>query len=323
MDNNSNIDFNSKSEFFRGGYFVVTLSMFETSEKVFVPGHRFLPFLNPAVKPWTIEILSARGRMLSKKVVSTGLENLKPFYNLYGEERFLFLLIDDRNENAKTIIDNTGNRYSLNATAYDIGPLLEEEEPEEWQKNTPLSLLFRINDWEKGIYTASVKRGISPGIEAGEWVDLLEEGFKTALEKSRKMKIVPEVMSDAFFYGGKVLLENPVVSLEDFFELSETDNVADLLAEQKEDPVLEEKKRFIREKTVNLIKKLALWLEAGDEDRKFDQKAAAVLENQVLMTKKTLIAVLEELNNPFVGDDLLNKMSDVITDSENLVSRIT
>ncbi len=321
MDNNVNIDFHNKADFFKGGYFLVNLSVFEIEKKIFIPGHRFLPFLNPAVRPWNIKIITQNGKNLKPIRAEAPLETLKPLYSLYGEENFLFLLIDDKQENSETILENGDySSYNLYFTAYDLAPLFEDEDIKQTLFN--LAIMFRIDDWEKGIYTAYIKIIDTNHINAGEWVNRLEKGFETVFNNNKKLLMVPEVMSDAFMYGGKILLENPVISLEDFFEISEISSIADTIIEHKEDPVLTEKKSYIREKTLALIKMFTSWLENNTEEKKLNPDTVKILEKQILMTKRTLIAVLEEINNPFLSEDMINTIMQIITESETLVSKI-
>lgn len=320
MDLQNNTGFNSKSDFFRGGKFIVNLSQFEAENRLFIPGHRLLPFLNPSVRPWRIEITASGNGPLRRIRSSAGSETLKPLYSLYGEENFLFLLIDDVQENSSIIIDSAESSYKLYFTAYDLSPLYNGKKPESLAGNIALKL--RIDDWEKGFYTAELLQTERNNTEPGEWIERLEKGFRTVLEKEKKLQMVPEVMSDAFVYGGKILLEDPQLSLEDFFEISDINDIADIIAEQKEDPVIAEKKRYLRDKAIKLIKTFTAWLENSSPDSHINPDAVVVLEKQVLMTKRTLIAVLEELNNPFLSEDAIKTMMQVVTESSQLVSKI-
>jgi len=315
------INFNNKSEFFKGGYFLINLSAFEIEKKILVPGHRFLPFLNPMVMPWNIKIKTKDGSILRRVTEESHLGVLKPLYSLFGEENILFLLIDDKEDNTEVIIKHEDHSsHNLYFTAYDLSPLFENKETKQTVLN--IALILKIDDWKKGLYTASIKIVDKNNADAGEWISRLEKGFKTVLAGKKKLLMVPEVMSDAFMYGGKVLLENPVISLEDFFEMSDINSIADTVIEQKEDPVLVEKKNYIREKTISLIKVFTSWLENNDEDKKINPEAVRILERQILLTKKTLIAVLEEIHNPLLTEEMINTIMQIITESENLVSRI-
>ena len=320
MENQADTSFSSKADYFRGGLFTVTLSGFEKANRVFIPGHRFLPFLNPAVRPWKVQLTAqATGRNLLRRIISEKPDAYKSLYSLFGEENFLFMLIDDRSENSVKILNSVDNIYKLNITAYDISSILPAETP------LKTKLLFRIEDWEKGHYTVFSRisaEGGEKNIEAGEWIERLEAGFKTVFDKNRKLQMIPEVIGEAFIYGGRVLLENPVLSLEEFFEISEINNIADLISEQKEDPAIEEKKRYVREKTLTLIKIFTSWLENPKSDSSGRIDSKKILEKQVLTTKRTLIAVLDELNNPFISDDMIKTMLKVIDESEQLISRI-
>ena len=321
MSNSMSINFNNKSEFFKGGYFLINLSAFEIEKKILVPGHRFLPFLNPMVMPWNIKIKTKDGSILRRVTEESHLGVLKPLYSLFGEENILFLLIDDKEDNTEVIIKHEDHSsHNLYFTAYDLSPLLENEDTKQTLNN--LALILKIDDWKKGIYTAHIKIIDKNNADAGEWISNLEKGFKTALSGKKKLLMVPEVMSDAFMYGGKALLENPVISLEDFFEMSDINSIADTVIEQKEDPVLVEKKNYIREKTISLIKVFTSWLENNDEDKKINPEAVRILERQILLTKKTLIAVLEEIHNPLLTEEMINTIMQIITESDNLISRI-
>ena len=321
MSNNVNTEFNHKADFFKDGYFIINLSAFEVAKKILIPGHRFLPFLNPIIMPWNIKIKAQTGKMLKRITEESHLGTLKPLYSLFGEENILFLLIDDKEDNSEIILEHEDySSHNLCFTAYNLSPLFNEEDTKHTASN--LALILKIDDWKKGIYTASLKIVDRSNTDAGEWISRLENGFKTVLSTNKKLLMVPEVMSDAFMYGGKVLLENPVISLEDFFEISEIRNIADTILEQKGDPVLTEKKNYIREKTLSLIKIFTSWLENNDEDKKTNWETVRILERHILVTKKTLIAVLEEIHNPLLSEEMIDTMMEIITESEKLVSRI-
>ncbi|MCL2792733.1 MAG: hypothetical protein FWD87_06550 [Spirochaetaceae bacterium] len=322
MDNIVNTSFNQKADFFNGGYFLINLSAFEAEKKILIPGHRFLPFLNPMVMPWEIKIKTQSNKDLKIITEETHLRTLKPLYSLFGEENILFLLIDDKEENSEIILENEDHSsHNLFFTAYDFSPLFGTEDI---TKNTLANsaLILRIDDWDEGIYTASIKKIDKNPTNAGEWINTLEKGFKKVLSDKKKLLQVSEVMSDAFIHGGKVLLEDPVISLEDFFDVSEISDIADIILEHKEDPALIEKKNYIREKTLSLIKTITSWLENNDEDKKISPETVKILEKQILVTKKTLIAVLEEIHNPLLTEEMLNTIMEIIAESENLVSRI-
>ena len=317
----ANTDFNHKADFFKGGYFLINLSAFEAERKILVPGHRFLPFLNPLVMPWDIKIMTQNGAALKQITSETHLGTLKPLYSLFGDENILFLLIDDKEKNSEIILSHEDySSHNLYFTAYDLSPLFENDKIKHTLFN--YALILKIDDWKKGIYTVQMAEVDKNNENISEWITRLENGFKTVFTNKKKLLMVPEVMSDAFMYGGKVLLENPLISLEDFFEISEISSIADTLLEHKEDPILTEKKSFIREKTLSLIKVFTTWLENNDEDKKINPETVRILEKQIIMTKKTLIAVLEEIYNPLLTEEMINTILHIITESENLISKI-
>ena len=322
MDNSLNTSSNKKADFFKGGYFLITLSAFEAEKKILIPGHRFLPFLNPMVMHWKIKIKAQNNKALKKITEKAKFRTLKPLYSLFGEENILFLLIDDKENNSEIIlIDEDYSLHDLYFTAYDLSSLLPAEDTGK-KTFSNLVLTLRIDDWDKGIYTASVKAIDKDPANTNEWVSALEHGFKKVFSSKKNIWMVSEVMSNAFMHGGKKLLENPAISLENFFEISEISDIADIILEQKEDPVLTEQKRFIREKTLSLIKIITSWLENSVKDKKANPEATKILEKQILVTKKTLIAVLEEINNPLLTEKTINTIMQIITESEFMISKI-
>ena len=322
MNNSVNTNFDNKADFFKGGHFLINLSVFETEKKILIPGHRFLPFLNPLIMPWEIKIKAKNSKALKKITEKTHLRTLKPLYSLFGEENILFLLIDDKEDNSEIILaDEDYSLHDFYFTAYDLSPLFVTEDTAK-KTFSNLVLSFSIDDWNKGIYTVSVKATDKDPVNASEWVSALEHGFKKVISNKKNLLMLPEVMSDAFILGGKELLENPAISLEDFFEMSEINDIADIILEQKEDPVLTEKKSFIREKTLSLIKIITSWLENNAKNRKQNPEATKILEKQILVTKKTLIAVLEEINNPLLTEKTINTIMQIITESEFMISKI-
>jgi hypothetical protein len=318
-------DNRKKADFFKNGRFRIILTPFELSNRILVPGHRFIPFLRPDRRPWNVVITTADNIKLGKKIIKANPEKIKSFFSLFGEENFLFMLIDDRPENSNLILNNSDSPGELEMTVFDLSPIIRDYEE---KADVRQALMLEISDWEKGVYKINkAEKTDSDNADyaqyVGEWTERLEKGFKTVFAKTRAGKTVPDIMSDAFITAGPDSIKNPPLSLEEFFDISDIHDIADLIAQGKENPEIFEKKKFIKSRTLKVIKILTSWLETStEEDDAGLLENMRILEKQVLITKKSLIAVLEELNNPFITDETINTMLEVITETEHFISSL-
>lgn len=289
------------ADFFNNGFFLIKLSAFEKKNKILIPGYRFIPFLNPALNPKQITIKNEDGSLLPKKVYSAYPEVLKPFYSFFGDENFLFQLIDDQPKNKEIIINSSNHPYKLKFTAFSLA-------------NIPISksetIVLKIENIEKGIY--SIEQNI-PINTNEKWLSILEKNIKKRIKKNKNS--IYQILSDAFLTTGKWIMETPMVSPEDFFEIQELKSITNFLEEK--DMRMGGKKLYLNEKIINLIKLF--------ENDTADEIADIFTENRLAETENTkvfLINLLEKLKNSSLQEIELDKILEILSQIEMLIPQL-
>lgn len=287
------------ADFFNNGFFLIKLSAFEKKNKILISGHRFIPFLNPALNPKQIAIKNEDGSLLPKKVYSAYPEVLKPLYSFFGDENFLFLLIDDQTENKEIIINST-KLYKLKFTAFSLAniPISESE-----------TIVLKIENMEKGIYSIEQNTPINTN---EKWLPDLKKNFKERMKKNKST--IYQILSDAFLATGKWIMETPMVNPEEFFKMQELKSITNFLEEK--DMRIGGKKLYLNEKIINLIKLF--------ENDIIDEFADIFAENRLTETENTkvfLTNLLEKLENPSLQESELDKILEILSQIEMLIPK--
>ena len=311
-----NILMQEKNDFFKEGKFKITLSFDEIENRMLIPGHRFIPFLNPGKNPNSIIIYNKHGELLKSSIISVNPEKIKQYYSLYGLENFLFLLIRDNEENRKIIMSDSNTPKNFLITVYSLETLFNC--PKGKQNST--SLQIRIRDWNQGIYEAELaeeaeeeeKNNISV------WVDTFEKGLLKAEENKFPADSIEEYLSTAFYLGGNYLLKNPSVTLEEFQGLSDKDFISMFHSKTATSRILDKSKHYLNQKIDSLIITLVTIenrIISGEIKENSEKK---ITLDKISNTISTLRSFSSELDSPDINEEKLNIIIQIINDSEKL-----
>jgi hypothetical protein len=307
----------AKSRFFNDGIFRIDLSEFETENKILIPGHRFIPFLNPEINPNKIIIRDNQVNIISKKVISVFPERIKKYYTLYGADDFLFLLIKDVKENNEIILNKTTLQKKYLITVFDLESFFTADR--ENLKGKKLSLELKINDWKKGIYQAELKEKTEDRERVSAWVKNLEKGLFKAEGYKKENYSIEDFLSTAFYFGGDYLIKNPVVTLDEFPDLSNGNFIASFHSDAVISRILGKRKKPLNNKIDSIIKKLTkLGKNISSGKIKADPENK-ITEEKILNTITSLKAISSELDNPEINEEQLNIIIKIIEDSEKLI----
>jgi hypothetical protein len=203
--------------FFEEGSFVVSLTDREVADRVLVPGHRFIPFVDPALDPSLVTIETESGALHASTTYRLPFDDAVTFHSLYGVEnlREVFTRMDRRNDSLFDAADPRKQKAIL--AAYEI--------PEDLGPLEPESLLrFTVVDWRKGtVRLAGLERegGHVHPIRAQDWIERLDRGFHQCFNYLGLTAPISEQLAYGFFFAGALVLKNPPLSFASYLDRSD------------------------------------------------------------------------------------------------------
>ena len=305
-----------KIKFFKDGIFRINPSYYEIENQILIPGHRFLPFLNPEINPNKITIYDRKGEKLPPKVFSVNPERIKQYYSLFGLDNFLFILIADIKENSDIIMKEEDSRKRFLITAYSLESLFQYKKDN--TENFKPVLELKIKDWEKGIYTAVLKEKPEDKDNVSVWVENLEKGLLKAEGYKNTSNSIEEYMSTAFFLGGEYLIKNPAVTLDEFQELSERDFISSFHSKSVTSRILEKSKQGLNSKISAIITSLGRIEKDIINGKIKEVPEKRITLDKIINTISTLRSFSSELDSPDINEEKLNIIIKIIEDSEKL-----
>lgn len=185
----------------------------ELADGVFIPGHRFMPFIDP-------ELLSANlkffynGKQLPHKVVEYDNVTAESFFSLMGEEFSpQFILSDPANEGMSIIDNESVLPPTVQLTAVDISKIINDSDFKYGDR-----ILCCVSDWDDG------KIELRPLVRTAS-----ENGIQMQAEDMKRLQwnsILEDAMLDSFDRAG------PCSSIEEQLALVFLENVPELCVEE-------------------------------------------------------------------------------------------
>lgn len=213
-----------RAHFFKKAEFLVSPTEFEIKSGILFPGHRFSPFKAEFVFPSQIKITEKKSRKaLGRRDFECSVEEAAFAHYFMG--------IDDMN--AFFIADNQKNYERLRNSAYNLSTKIELSvfELSDFYRENDFregdALVFTVSDWFGGKYTlADLKAAERKSKDSIRWMKSLETALEMVFDQFADYIEIHEQFARAFFIGDKFLLEEPVLSLDEFCRKSENVNIA-------------------------------------------------------------------------------------------------
>jgi hypothetical protein len=202
----------SRCGLFSNARFVITPSRTELLNGILIPGHRCVPFANPAIPPQDYKFLW-KGKTIGMSAAEGSPEEFYPFFSIYGEEYAPQYVAQENSEND---------------IAYSADPF---EEPDEVSlKALDMRHIYReaafvpgdrflvtIVNWKSCTFNLErVAANDWSGEELDKWMDTAEKAFFLSFKNLGPGVTTDEQIAWAYFYGGKRMMDVPAYSLEDF-----------------------------------------------------------------------------------------------------------
>jgi hypothetical protein len=202
----------SRRALFEKGRFVIQPTKSELQNGVLIPGHRCVPFANPALSPSKYEFYF-NDKPCPASSSEGDPEDFYPYYIIFGEEYAPHYIAGDNkeNENAFTL-DPVEEPDEVSIRTFDLRALFRE-----LQFTPGDCFVASIRDWKKGHFNLEfVKKGTWGENALLEWQKAAEKGFAESFEKIGAGYSCEEQIAWAYFYGGEKMRSVPSYSLEDF-----------------------------------------------------------------------------------------------------------
>ncbi|MDD3154436.1 MAG: hypothetical protein PHS41_06175 [Victivallaceae bacterium] len=199
-----------KKSFFKGKKFLVTPTEEEIDEGLLVPGHRFAAFTSPEVFPSEVELKEDGTAIFPLKTIDVPLEKYLRCHLLLGAEQLSDYLIAEDAEN-KARLDQKGAAAQVKLRVFDLKKFYRKH-----NFSSGDALVCTIADWGKGIIACSYQKAAErPADET--YYHALSQGLDTQIAVFDDMHEIPEQLGWAHFFADAEVLENPALSLDEFF----------------------------------------------------------------------------------------------------------
>ncbi|MDR3333991.1 MAG: plasmid pRiA4b ORF-3 family protein [Treponema sp.] len=192
--------------------FVISPTRLELLNGILIPGHRCIPFANPALLPQEYTFYW-KGAPLPFTTSEGSPEEFYPYYSVFGEEYAPQYVARDNPENE---------------AAYNCDPY--EDPPEVSIQTLDMRNLYRETafvpgdrfvvrtlNWKIGMFELErVGRDAWPEADLDAWAKAAENGFAESFAVLGPGSSTEEQIAYAYWYGGKRMQDIPAFALEDF-----------------------------------------------------------------------------------------------------------
>ena len=209
----------SRRGFFEKIPFVISPTKLELLNGILIPGHRCLPFANPAKMPHEYEFFW-EGNQVPWTTTEGPPDEFYLYYNIFGREYSPQIVARDNPENEIAFMNSDPYEDPLEVSIHtlDMRNIFREAAfvPGD-------HFVVRTRDWKAGAFDLEkVGRGEWPKSALDKWAKAAEGGFEGSFSKVGPGASTEEQIAFAYWYGGNRMRELPAYSLEEFlYEVTE------------------------------------------------------------------------------------------------------
>ena len=198
---------------FRNRKFLITPETWEIAEGVLIPGHRFVPYLDPEVFPSEVVLRTGRRRIRTRED-KFALARIVGCFALLGSEQMLDVLMAESPGNGFLRSGVRGDS-EVGLTVFDLAEFYRGHEFEEGD-----ALECEVVDYFAGEVKFSFVSGSDrSAAEKKKFIAAFDASCEAALRDAEDYLDIPEVLARSFFLGGDAL-KTPGASLDEFIRES-------------------------------------------------------------------------------------------------------
>ena len=197
--------------FFAGAKFLITPDSWENCEKMLIPGHRFIPFIDRELFPSDTELFF-EGKAVPKKVITAPLGRLFHYHTLLGSETVFDHFVAESPANAH-LMHSVNATSQVTLTVFDLSGITDDFSSGD-------ALLAEVLDYHEGKIAISVLDGAKrQNSVKKEWINTMDDAVVKVVERFEEYLDILDQLAWAAFYAGKSILV-PGASIDEFITSS-------------------------------------------------------------------------------------------------------
>lgn len=210
------LEYVPRRSYFKGARFRIALTPYERQNRILVPGHRFIPFCNPALTPFEAQ-LNYRGELLSTRSVTCCVEDMLIYHSLLPPAAMAGLLLAHRQLDFLDP-DALAPAAQLEMDVFDLAAVFEHDNISDSD-----TLLCTVTCWENGCYdivNSPLEEREFDFASVRRWSDTLEQLLIGGFGELGPTTTVSEQLAQALFAGPSFLLTEPGMHFGGFLSWS-------------------------------------------------------------------------------------------------------
>ena len=192
--------------------FVISPTKLELLNGILIPGHRCIPFANPAALPHEYKFFW-RGKQIPWTSTEGPPEEFYPYYFIFGEEYAPQYVAHDNPDNESAFnYDPYEDPPEVSIHTLDMRNIFREASFVPGDR-----FVVRSKDWKEGYFDLEkIDKDAWPQADLFAWFEAAEGGFEDSFALLGPGVSTEEQIAYAYWYGGKRMRELPAYSLEEF-----------------------------------------------------------------------------------------------------------
>ena len=202
---------------FKGAQFCIKPTKEEINKGILIPGHRFEPYIDYYVLPSSSELRDGK-KTISKRQIKSSIKQILPYHILLGIERMFEYLISDNSDNIPDLSKPFDINKEYTLTVMDMKDFYKKNK----FKNGDM-IIVKVEDYidaKLSISYYSEKKATANKSKRKKWCKLFSQGLKFSIQQYEDAMYISKEITTALLLHKNFLLNNPVITLDDFLEQS-------------------------------------------------------------------------------------------------------